>query len=147
MGDLNLFLAFGECPENPFGPVYALQKSVTGCCWWLSLSIKLTWIGNLKKENDRVAWVLWLGEGWGGIFHFYFKWLKADYGSSTGLMVVWFLSSHYTPTSSVFSWQRAWITVLIAGSECGKSRLWVWKVKVMGLLLLKAPVPWPERAS
>lgn len=42
MGDLNLFLAFSEYPENPFDPVYALQKSFKGCCWWLSLSITLT---------------------------------------------------------------------------------------------------------
>lgn len=67
MGDLNLFLAFGEYPENPFDPVYALQKSFKGCCWWLSLSIKLTLTGNLKKENDRDAWVLCLGGGLGGL--------------------------------------------------------------------------------
>lgn len=35
MGDLNLFLAFGEYPENPFDPVFALQNplkvAVGGC--------------------------------------------------------------------------------------------------------------------
>lgn len=83
----------------------------------------MTLTGNLKKENDRDAWVLWLGlqgvAGEGGAFHFHFKWLKAGYGNGTVLMVVRFISSQCIPTNSVFSWQRTWVTVLTASSECG----------------------------
>lgn len=92
MGDFNLFLAICECPENPFDPVHALQKSLKCCHWWLSLSFKLTLTGNSKKKNDRDLGALWLWE----IFHVHFKWLQTE-----GIVPVvrWCVSSNFIPTN------------------------------------------------